>query len=82
MSVERGQARSSVCTPCRGTGQLVSNLGGSAHRVVCPWCDGTGEFISGRDAQESPAEGRAESAGAGTQPPPAEGAQETPADSR
>jgi DnaJ-class molecular chaperone len=42
----------SVCTPCRGTGKVSSNLGGSAHEVVCPWCDGTGEFQPGRDAQE------------------------------
>ena len=33
-----------VCTPCRGTGQVISNLGGDTHRVVCPWCDGTGGY--------------------------------------
>ena len=42
----------SQCTPCRGTGKLVSNLGGTAHVIVCPWCDGTGAFQPGRDAQE------------------------------
>ena len=47
----------SGCTPCRGTGKVVSNLGGTAHDVVCPWCDGTGRFQPGRDAQASgPAE--------------------------
>jgi DnaJ-class molecular chaperone len=36
---------------CRGTGQVVSNLGGSPHSVTCPWCDGRGLRISGIDAQ-------------------------------
>jgi DnaJ-class molecular chaperone len=39
------------CTACRGTGQVVSNLGGSPQQVPCPWCDGTGRFIPGHDAQ-------------------------------
>ncbi len=51
------------CAPCRGTGRLVSRLGGTAHEVVCPWCAGTGRFTPGRDAQAEPAE--AEAAGAG-----------------
>jgi DnaJ-class molecular chaperone len=46
----------SGCTPCRGTGRLISNLGGQPHEVSCPWCGGTGKFVSERDAQESPAE--------------------------
>jgi DnaJ-class molecular chaperone len=46
----------SVCTPCRGTGRLMSNLGGEPHEVTCPWCDGSGRFDPGRDAQEHPAE--------------------------
>jgi DnaJ-class molecular chaperone len=50
----------SVCTPCRGTGTVVSNLGGQAHEVKCPWCDGTGKYAPGRDAQQSPAEAGAE----------------------
>ena len=45
-----------VCMPCRGTGRLISGLGGEPHQVVCPWCQGTGERIAGIDAQESPAE--------------------------
>jgi DnaJ-class molecular chaperone len=40
------------CTPCRGTGHLISNLGGEAHQVTCPWCGGSGSFVQGRDAQE------------------------------
>lgn len=45
-----------VCTPCRGSGKVISNLGGEAHEVTCPWCGGSGGFLAGRDAQESPAE--------------------------
>ncbi len=45
-----------ACMPCRGTGQLVSGLGGQPHSVLCPWCRGTGRRIPGIDAQESPAE--------------------------
>jgi DnaJ-class molecular chaperone len=50
----------SVCTPCRGTGRLVSNLGGEPHEVACPWCGGSGRFEPGRDAQEHSAEQRGE----------------------
>jgi DnaJ-class molecular chaperone len=39
------------CPPCRGTGTVVSNLGGSPRSVPCPWCEGTGRFIPGHDAQ-------------------------------
>jgi DnaJ-class molecular chaperone len=39
------------CTACRGTGRVISGLGGEPHDVPCPWCDGTGRFIPGHDAQ-------------------------------
>jgi DnaJ-class molecular chaperone len=42
-----------TCTPCRGTGKLISGLGGEPHEVTCPWCGGTGEFQAGRDAQQT-----------------------------
>jgi DnaJ-class molecular chaperone len=45
-----------MCTPCRGTGRVVSNLGGESHEVTCPWCGGSGQFIPGRNAQDAPAE--------------------------
>ena len=48
-----------TCTPCRGTGKVVSSLGGNTHQVTCPWCDGTGRFTPGRDAQQAPAEAAA-----------------------
>lgn len=37
--------------PCGGSGQVISNLGGSAHRVSCPWCSGSGRRQPGIDAQ-------------------------------
>jgi hypothetical protein len=37
--------------PCRGTGKLVSNLGGTPSTVTCPWCEGGGVRIAGIDAQ-------------------------------
>jgi DnaJ-class molecular chaperone len=39
------------CAPCRGTGRVISNLGGSPNKVPCPWCEGTGVFIPDHDAQ-------------------------------
>lgn len=30
------------CLACRGTGQVISNLGGTATQVPCPWCAGSG----------------------------------------
>lgn len=37
--------------PCRGTGKVISNLGGSASTVTCPWCEGEGTRHPGIDAQ-------------------------------
>jgi len=39
------------CTVCRGTGALISNLGGSPSTVPCAWCEGTGTFLPDHDAQ-------------------------------
>jgi len=36
---------------CRGSGQVISNLGGTAKRIACPWCGGTGLRKPGVDAQ-------------------------------
>jgi DnaJ-class molecular chaperone len=57
MATEESTPANQPCNPCRGTGQLISGLGGEPHQVVCPWCEGTGHRIPGRDAQEHPAEG-------------------------
>jgi hypothetical protein len=37
--------------PCRGTGEVISNLGGTPAKVKCPWCEGTGVRVPGIDAQ-------------------------------
>ena len=39
------------CMPCRGTGKLISNLGGEPSTVVCPWCGGEGVRLGEIDAQ-------------------------------
>ena len=39
------------CPPCRGTGRVISGLGGTPQEVPCPWCEGTGRLIPGHDAQ-------------------------------
>jgi hypothetical protein len=36
---------------CRGTGTLISNLGGSPSSVDCAWCEGTGVYLPDHDAQ-------------------------------
>jgi DnaJ-class molecular chaperone len=48
-----------VCRPCRGTGTVISGLGGEQHTQPCPWCDGTGTRIPERDAQAAAAAARA-----------------------
>jgi DnaJ-class molecular chaperone len=40
-----------ICPPCRGTGQVISNLGGTRSTVTCPWCEGTGRLTLEHDAQ-------------------------------
>ena len=39
------------CSPCRGTGSVLSGAGGTQHSLPCPWCEGTGMQIPGHDAQ-------------------------------
>ncbi len=39
------------CLACRGTGQVVSHLGGEEQLVACPWCEGSGLRLVGHDAQ-------------------------------
>jgi hypothetical protein len=36
---------------CRGTGQVISNLGGTPNKLACPWCGGDGVRVPGTDAQ-------------------------------
>jgi DnaJ-class molecular chaperone len=51
MADEDAVAEAHTCPPCRGTGTVVSHLGGQARPVTCPWCDGTGALSPGHDAQ-------------------------------
>jgi DnaJ-class molecular chaperone len=40
-----------TCRPCRGTGNVISGLGGEQRQQPCPWCGGTGVRQPGGDAQ-------------------------------
>ena len=42
-----------TCHPCRGTGKVISGLGGEQSTLACPWCGGTGVRQPGIDAQEA-----------------------------
>jgi DnaJ-class molecular chaperone len=46
-----------ACMPCRGTGSVISSLGGEQRSLTCPWCGGEGVRHSGGDAQAAWAEG-------------------------
>jgi hypothetical protein len=37
--------------PCRGSGQVISNLGGVPSKLTCPWCGGGGVRVAGVEAQ-------------------------------
>jgi DnaJ-class molecular chaperone len=39
------------CAPCRGTGHVISNLGGTPQQVTCPWCEGGGVQLAEHNAQ-------------------------------
>ena len=76
-----GSDESRECMPCGGSGQLISNLGGSPQKVTCPWCSGTGTRQANVDAQAAWRERQeAEAAAAGpasedsppADPPPGE----------
>jgi DnaJ-class molecular chaperone len=46
---ESGEPRE--CMACRGGGEVISHLGGTAKTVTCPWCEGTGVRGATSDAQ-------------------------------
>ena len=48
---ENGSHEPRECMPCRGTGKVISNLGGTPSMVTCPWCGGGGVRLAGVDAQ-------------------------------
>lgn len=39
------------CPPCRGSGTVISHLGGERSEVPCPWCEGSGVWQREHDAQ-------------------------------
>jgi hypothetical protein len=41
------------CMPCRGSGQVISSVGGTESHLTCPWCSGSGMRTHGVDAQAS-----------------------------
>jgi DnaJ-class molecular chaperone len=45
------------CTACRGTGTVISGLGGTPTPVTCPWCEGSGVYQREHDAQAAKREG-------------------------
>jgi len=49
--------------PCRGTGRVISKLGGEERTLPCPWCEGSGVKTPDVDTQaawrEREAEGKA-----------------------
>jgi len=51
------------CMPCRGSGQVISSLGGTPANVTCPWCGGAGVRVPGTDAQAGWLAERAQQAG-------------------
>jgi hypothetical protein len=59
------------CMPCRGTGQVVSHLGGTTSTVTCPWCGGGGVRLAGVDAQARWLQGDAEDDAEKAPPEPA-----------
>jgi hypothetical protein len=36
---------------CRGSGKVISHLGGTPESIACPWCDGSGKRLTEHDAQ-------------------------------
>jgi hypothetical protein len=36
---------------CRGSGKVISNLGGTPSTITCPWCRGGGARVADIDAQ-------------------------------
>jgi DnaJ-class molecular chaperone len=46
------------CSACRGTGKVISNLGGSPKELVCPWCEGRGRRLGPEHDAQAFSQGR------------------------
>ena len=64
---------------CRGSGQVISNLGGTPSKLTCPWCAGSGQRVAGIDAQARWLESDANAGSAGDTDAASTGAVDTPA---
>jgi len=53
---------------CRGSGQVISNLGGTPSDLTCPWCAGAGVRALGIDAQARWLTQDADAAGSAPEP--------------
>ena len=57
------------CMSCRGSGQVISSLGGTPSKVTCPWWGGGGVRVPGTDAQAGwPAEAAGAAVDASAEP--------------
>ncbi len=56
---------------CRGSGQVISSLGGTPSNLTCPWCSGGGVRVPSIDAQARWLEQEADDASAGSVAEPA-----------
>jgi hypothetical protein len=61
--------------PCRGSGKVISNLGGTSSTVTCPWCEGGGVRLTGSDAQAHWGGSGADGEESGSDPAAGEGAE-------
>jgi len=49
----RDDRDNTTCRPCKGSGTVISGLGGEQRSIPCPWCGGTGVRDPERDAQQA-----------------------------
>jgi hypothetical protein len=63
---------------CRGSGRVISKLGGETTLVTCPWCEGGGVRLPAIDAQAGWRARREREQGEGSVATPSEGDGVTP----
>ncbi len=49
--LQTGSNEPRECMACNGSGQVISNLGGTPSTVSCPWCEGSARRRPDIDAQ-------------------------------